>query len=120
MGIDEDSNNDIAEGLDCYDPEKRAFPRIAASVSNGEALNKRDVLLILKWKLGRLKDRNSETVADPNMDKINETVRDACKADRKIAAVEVLTNLPGIGLATATAILTVCYPEELRSWTGGS
>jgi hypothetical protein len=112
MDMKEHSHNDVEEGLDCYDPEKRVFPKIAASVSNGEELSKRDVLLILKWKLSRLKDYNSETVAEANIDKINEAVRDARNTDRKIAAVEALTNLPGIGLATATAILTVCYPEE--------
>jgi hypothetical protein len=102
----EHSHIDVEEGLDCYDPENRVFPQIAASVSNGEELNKRDVLLILKWKLARLKDENSETVADANIEKINEAVRDARRTDHRIAALEALTNLPGIGLATATAILT--------------
>jgi hypothetical protein len=108
----EHSHIDVEEGLDCYDPENRVFPQIAASVSNGEELNKRDVLLILKWKLARLKDENSETVADANIEKINEAVRDARRTDHRIAALEALTNLPGIGLATATAILTACYPKE--------
>jgi hypothetical protein len=106
------SYNDLEEGLDCYDPAKRVFPRIETSVSSGEELNKRDVLLILRWKLDRLKDKNSETVADANVEKINEAVRDARKTDRKIDVLKALTNLPGIGLATATAILTACYPKE--------
>jgi hypothetical protein len=105
-------NDDKETGLDCYDPEGRVFPKIAEKTSAGQELSKQDVLLILKWKLGRLKDGNSQTVTDTNISKINEAVRDARQTSGKIAALEALQNIPGIGLATATVILTVCYPEE--------
>lgn len=106
------SSNDMEEGLDCYDPETRVFPKIADKSSKGQDLVKRDVLLILKWKLGRIKKSNSETVADKKMAEINGAVRDARKAGCEIDAVKALDRVPGIGLATATAILTVCYPDE--------
>jgi len=106
------SNNDKETGLDCYDPEGRVFPKIAEKISIGQDLSKQDVLLILKWKLGRLKDHNSQTVTNANIDKINEAVRDARKSDHQVAALEALRCIPGIGLATATVILTVGYPEE--------
>jgi hypothetical protein len=77
-----------------------------------QSLSKRDVLLILKWKLGRIKDSNAETVNDNRMEAINEAVRNASQADRRIAALEALQKISGIGLATATAILTVCYPND--------
>ena len=107
--------NDVKEGLDFYDPENRVFQEIADKIPKGQKLSKRDLLLILKWKLGRLKDANSRTIADENMDEINRAVRDArvigCRSDA-VKALEALEKVPGIGLATATAILTVCYPGE--------
>lgn len=44
------------------------------------------------------------------MEKINLAVENA--AHRKIEALQALDEIPGIGLAVATAILTVCYPDE--------
>ncbi len=102
------------KGLDCYDPETRVFPMLARKAKEGQELSSLDVLLILKWKLGRIKNDNSKTVAVGKMKEINQALKDACKADRKgkIDALTALSKIPGIGLATATAILTVCYPDE--------
>jgi hypothetical protein len=106
-----DLNNDIEVGLDCYDPETRVFPKIAEADA-GPELSKRDVLLILKWKLGRVKVSNYRTIFDRNMVKINQAVREAGITGREIHALEALEEIPGIGLASATAILTVCYPDK--------
>lgn len=103
---------DVESGLDHYDPEGRIFPGIADRASAGGALTKEDILQILKWKLGRIKDSNVQTVSDENLKLINEAVKDARSADRCIEALTALDMIPGIGLATATAILTVCYPAE--------
>jgi len=109
----EHSNNEMRmeDGLDCYDPETRVFPKIAKA-KTGQKLSKRDVLLILKWKLGRIRDANSETVADDKMDAINSAVMKGGESGCEIEAVEALDKIPGIGLAVATAILTVCYPDK--------
>ncbi len=107
-----DSDKDVEHGLDCYDPETRVFPKITQKVSKRQALSKRDILLILKWKLGRIKGSNAETVSDANLAKINEAIVDAIKADGAIDALKALDQVSGIGLATATAMLTVCYPES--------
>lgn len=90
----------------------RGQVRKFAEANGNRKLSRRDVLLILKWKLGRVKKSNSETVADENMTAINKAVRDACKPACEIAALEALERVPGIALATATAILTVCHPEK--------
>ncbi len=105
------SKDDIEKGLNCYDPEGRVFPELSKT-QQGRKLRKRDVLLILKWKLGRIKDVHSETVNDENMSKINQAVEDARKLGGEIDALMALDQIPGIGLATATAILTVCYPDK--------
>ena len=106
-----DSEDEVELGLDCYDPEHRVFPKIADSRPRPK-LSKHDLLLILKWKLGRIKDSNSETVADDNMATINQAVEDAGNANSDIQALKALVSVPGIGLAAASAILTVCYPEK--------
>ena len=101
------------KGLDCYDPETRVFPKLVKKVKEGHELSNLDVLLILKWKLGRIKDCNSQTVAIDKVKEINGAIRLASKADHKsqIDALTALEKIPGIGLATATAILTICYPD---------
>lgn len=107
------SKDDMKKGLDCYDPEKNVFPELGFSkAKQGRKLSKWDLLLILKWKLGRIKDSNSDTIDDDKMDSINKAVEDARKPGCKIDALKALDEIPGIGLATATAILTVCYPHE--------
>jgi hypothetical protein len=103
-------SNDMDVGLDCYDPEGRVFPRIAETKT--PQLSKRDVLLILKWKLGRVKGSNYKTISDDNMVKINQAIRKAGDSGQEIDALGALKEIPGIGLAVATAILTVCYPEN--------
>jgi hypothetical protein len=77
-----DLNNDIEVGLDCYDPETRVFPKIAEADA-GPELSKRDVLLILKWKLGRVKVSNYRTIFDRNMVKINQAVNTARMTGRQ-------------------------------------
>ncbi len=109
MGLHMAGDEEFKKGLDCYDPENRVFPALA---NKRKELSKRDVLLILKWKLARLKKANSTTVTDNHMEVINRAVSDATVSDRKIDALKALQKVPGIGLATATAILTVCYPDD--------
>lgn len=101
----------MQRGLDCYDPETRVFPKIRAEVRRGKLLSKREVLLIVRWKLGRIKDSNSITIKDENLAEVNRLVKDAAKSEEP-AALQALAKIPGIGLATATAILTVCYPKK--------
>jgi hypothetical protein len=103
--------DDLEDGLNYYDPEANLFSDIGQKVDRGGGLSKRDVLLIVKWKLGRIKDANADTVADARMVEINRAVAKAREAGGEVAALEALEKIPGIGLATATALLTVCYPE---------
>jgi hypothetical protein len=49
---------------------------------------------------------------DENLKQINQALRIASKPHCGIEALEALDRVPGIGLATATPILTVCYPGE--------
>jgi hypothetical protein len=105
------SSDDLKTGLDCYDPEHRVFPQLSKQ-PDGDRLTPRDVLMILKWKLGRIRDIHSKTVNEQNMACINKAVQNAAEPENKIVALKTLASVPGIRLATATAILTVCYPNE--------
>ena len=106
------AKSDIEEGLDHYDPEGRVFPKIAAKVAAGQRLTKRDILQILRWKLGHVKKSNPLTISDENLATINRAIKDACKVGHSLDVLESLEKIPGIGLPTATAILSVCYPDE--------
>jgi hypothetical protein len=97
-------------GLDCYDPEHRVFPSLPDKIKNGEGLSKRDILLILKWKTTRINGVHSQTIANVKMDQINEATAKTKKY--KFDASQSLKRIPGIGLAVATAILAVCYPDD--------
>ena len=70
--------------------------------------------MILKWKLGRLKDRNSQTVADTKHQK-NQRGRSTrpAKPMVKVAALEALQVDPRHRFGDGKrVILTVCYPRE--------
>lgn len=102
--------SEVETGLVCYDPEGRLFPNLAMKLDSG--LTAQDVLLILKWKLGRIKRSNAATVAPSNLLKINHAVSLARQPERMCEGIEELMRVEGIGLATATAILTACYPDQ--------
>lgn len=106
------SREDFERGLDHYDAETRVFPRVASKVGSGGVLTKEDVLQILKWKLGRLKGSNAITICDENMSLINQAIKDSGELARRGDALKALLRIPGIGLASATAILTVCRPDQ--------
>jgi hypothetical protein len=56
----------VDEGLDYYGLETSIFPAIAKA-EELPRLTKQHALLILKWKLGRIKESNNETVSDDNL-----------------------------------------------------
>jgi thermostable 8-oxoguanine DNA glycosylase len=106
------TREEFENGLNEYDLEQRVFPAIAKRIEAGEELDNRDVLQILKWKLGRVTNANAKTVSAENLNQINEAIKVAKKPECGAEALEALDRIPGIGLATATAILTICYPEK--------
>ena len=110
--MDASTQDEFKRGLDHFDPEGRVFPAIALKVAAGQELTKKDVLLILKWKLGRIKASNYKTVSDRSISSINEAVKSASEESCWVRSLVALDAVPGIGLPTATAILTVCYPDQ--------
>ena len=56
-------------GLECYDPEHTVSLTFPGKIKSGIGLSKRDVLLILKWKITRITDNYKNTVTDAAMAK---------------------------------------------------
>ncbi|HXB61791.1 MAG TPA: hypothetical protein VNU94_02920 [Acidobacteriaceae bacterium] len=105
------SKEDLEDGLDYHDAEDRVFPKIKAKILAKQELDKKDVLHILKWKLGRIKASDSRTISNKNLLIINKAIRSA-GVGNGLDALEALMQIHGIKLAVATTILTICYPEK--------
>lgn len=103
--------DEVKTGLDCYSPEFRLFPKLSKRVLE---LTKRDVLLILKWKLNRLKKDHASIIEDQNVRKLNDAIAMAQSPEyeQRHTALTSLMEIHGVKLAVATAFLTVCYPDE--------
>lgn len=105
------SADDVKAGLECYDPEGSIFPRLREGAGVKE-LTARHVLLILRWKLGRIKEAHARTVSPGNLAKINSALVLAGQLERAPEALEALMTIEEIGLAVATVLLTVRYPDS--------
>jgi hypothetical protein len=62
-------NTQMELGLECYDPEHTVSLTLPGKIKSGIGLSKRDVLLILKWKITRITDNYKNTVTDAAMAK---------------------------------------------------
>ena len=102
---------EVKAGLECYDPEQSLFPQLREGAGIKE-LTARHVLLILRWKLGRIKNAHAATVSPSNLAKINNALVLAGQPERGRDALEALTTVEEIGLAVATVLLTVRYPDR--------
>jgi len=107
------SAQELKDSLECYNPECELFPILANS---DKKLSARDVLLILRWKLGRIKyeERHADykIVSQKNLNKINRAIETARRQGDELDALNELIDIRGIGLSVATAILTICCPEK--------
>lgn len=102
------TDGQLQAGLDHFDPEERIFPRIAAR--NYPSLTDEELLVVLKWKLGRVK--HSDTDILPHRDEVNGAIRLAGEDGKEVEAIRLLCGVKGIKLAVASAILTVCHPGK--------
>lgn len=100
--------------LQFYDLEKYLFSKVHRSFHTDECLNAFDLFLIVRWKSNRRKDliiARLCDIGDGDLDKgaqcLTRQVHQTSNQDERLS---ILMG-PGIGLAMATAILTVLYPE---------
>ena len=101
--------------LQFYDLEEYLFSKVHPTFHADGCLNAFDFLLIVRWKSNRRKDRIIARLCesgDGDLDKgarcLTRQVHQGSNHDERLG---ILMG-PGIGLAMATAILTVLYPED--------
>lgn len=93
--------------IDQYDLEKRIF-QLGDEISNRGWLNKNEFLTICLWKSRRPKklyNLNSES-------KIKSLTKSAFKENDELKKIRKLTELKGVRIPTASAILSVLNPKE--------
>ena len=101
--------------LQFYDLEKHLFSKVQRSFHADGCLNAFDFFLIVRWKSNRPKGRiiarlseGGDTDLDNGARCLTRQVHQASNHEERLG---ILMG-PGIGLAMATAILTVLYPED--------
>ena len=111
---------ELSRLLSLYDLEGYLFGTVSESFRRDGTLSSADFFAIVIWKSNR-----SKTGVKRGLESEHTTPRclmcRVAKAEPPEDKVRILTAIPGIGLALASAILTVCYPDEYtvldyRAW----
>ncbi len=90
-----------------YDVEKIIFTEIGPRARKNQFLNFDDFYKICMWKSRRQKNRYLK-----NKTKVEEISRKAFLTSDEAERVELLRSLDGVGIPTASAILTIVSPES--------
>jgi hypothetical protein len=124
MNAEKDSEVLSAEKLNrlakLYNQEDYLFEDVSQYFRRDQTLTPPDFYAIVIWKSNRSKTNIKEGLASiPTT--VGELMREVSRAPESEAKVKVLNDVKGIGLAIASAILAVCYPEEFtvldyRAW----
>ena len=99
--------NNIQRLIEEYDTEKIIFTEIGPRARKNCVLNFDDFYKICMWKSRRQKNRYLK-----NKNKVENISRKAFLTSDETKKIELLCGLDGVGIPTASAILTVLYPEN--------
>ncbi len=116
-GLDRDQLN---ECLELYDIETYLFDQVSKRFEDDGTLEPFDFFAIVVWKSNRAKTKVKKGLEKAGKS-VSELMTEVSQADSLKDKVEILWDIEGIGLSIASAILTVCYPEEFtvldyRAW----
>jgi len=76
-------------------------------------LNKEEIIKVMKWKLGRGKFRPLMSRLESNSEElIIESSKQALKEPKLKASLEHMTKISAVGVATASAVMAACRPEQ--------
>ena len=111
---------DLDNWLRLYNLEDYLFDMVSARFQADGTLNAYDFFAIVIWKSNRTKTKIRDGLAATGKS-VGELMREVYLAPTPEAKVEVLLSVWGIGISIASAVLTVCYPEEFtvldwRAW----
>jgi thermostable 8-oxoguanine DNA glycosylase len=103
-----------------YNLEDYLFGVVSPRFRESHTLNPYDFFAIVTWKSNRTKTKIMSGLANSGRS-VPSLMYEVSAATSPEGKVEALLRVWGIGLALASAILTVCYPEEFtvldyRAW----
>ncbi len=120
VGSTEIERVELCRLVDLYYLEEYLFGRVSSRFGEEGTLAPYDFFAIIVWKSNRAKTKIRRGLDDAGVS-AEVLMREVHEADTPRAKVEALLRIRGIGLAMASAVLTVCYPEEFtvldyRAW----
>jgi hypothetical protein len=113
-------SGELRRWLKLYDLEGYLFEEVRQRFEAEQTLRPYDFFAIVIWKSNRAKTKIKRGLADAGKT-VEALMREVSQSDQPQAQVDALLQVRGIGLAMASAILTVCYPEtftvlDYRAW----
>jgi hypothetical protein len=111
---------DLARLAGLYNLEAYLFETVSARFRTEGTLSPYDFFAIVVWKSNRPKTKIKKGLAAAGKS-VEGLMREVHAATTARETAEILLQVPGVGLAMASAILTVCYPDDFtvldyRSW----
>jgi len=94
-----------------YELEKQLFNEIGRNFRKNKTLSDEEFFKIIIWKSNRVKGKVLAGIKKSNKS-VKQIMREVYNANTSEEKIKLLTNIKGIGLPIASAILTVCYPKK--------
>ena len=94
-----------------YDLEKQLFGDISKNFKKNKTLSDEEFFKIIIWKSNRTKGRVLAGIKKSKKS-IKQIMRNVYNAKDPEEKIEILTEIEGIGISIASAVLTVCYPKK--------
>ncbi len=120
VGATEIERVELRRLVDLYSLEKYLLEKVSSRFGEEGTLAPYDFFAIIVWKSNRAKTKIRRGLDDAGVS-VEVLMREVNEADTPGAKVEALLRIGGVGLAMASAVLAVCYPEEFtvldyRAW----
>ena len=111
---------ELRECLKLYDLDRYLFKQVHPRFRDEDTMEPFDFFAIVAWKSNRTKTKVRRGLDDAGKS-VQGLMREVAQAETPREKVEVLLEVWGIGLAMASAILTVCDPKtftvlDYRAW----
>lgn len=114
------TSNQIHKLANLYHLETYLFHRVSARFANEQTLTPFDFFAIIVWKSNRNKTRVKKGLKTAKKT-VENLMREVAQASSPLQKMKLLTDIEGIGISVASAILAVCYPLQFtvldyRAW----
>ncbi|MFW6135969.1 MAG: hypothetical protein ACOC7N_04020, partial [Chloroflexota bacterium] len=94
-----------------YHLEAYLFEGVSRRFAEERTLAPFDFFAIIIWKSNRVKTRVKKGLITTG-ESVQALMRKVARASSSLDKVEILTEIDGIGIRVASAILAVCYPSQ--------